>query len=493
MNLDKQKIWNYLILAFISYLFFTVPKFFYGDSLFFLELFKDNNWNLFGVLIDWYSIYGFYRFFGIIILYLFYLISFGNIYILLLFQFCLFVFVVWQFSKFILKDSKLYYKSIFFISCFPLSNIILLQPISFHQLIATSILIIALKDYYKTRTINDALDSIQKNRTLLLILLSLFIYELAVTILVIVLGITFFNGMKNKNKLIIAFFSIFFISLITINDKTLNFPEHEHLLKSFFFQISRYFFYAVYFFKYCISVFIENYLNVINVSLFIFISIFFIYGKKISGKIAENHQINNILVLITLVSVWLFYPLFYSYIHIPSSNTIFTYSLFLLPPIFFIYKKNVKYYNLLFCIFFILNQAVFVTHTKEIIFNNEKSKEIIKSLNPLDSYKTIIIEDCENQKYFRRYSNKFSTLNNMITYNFPNTIKPRIFLSSQIRRNITDEDVVVKLKGGRVIVKDNISNDMSDSFDIHSINIYNYFFGFSYQDIRMKLNKILTK
>ena len=81
----------------------------------------------------------------------------------------------------------------------------------------------------------------------------------------------------------------------------------------------------------------------------------------------------------------------------------------------------------------------------------------------------------------------------MIIYNFPNIIKPRIVLSSQIRRNITDDDVVVKLKGGRVIVKDNISNDMSDSFDTHSINIYNYFFGFSYQDIRMKLSKILKK
>ena len=81
----------------------------------------------------------------------------------------------------------------------------------------------------------------------------------------------------------------------------------------------------------------------------------------------------------------------------------------------------------------------------------------------------------------------------MIAYNFPNTIKPRIFLSSQIRRNITDDDVVVKLKGGRVIVQDKISNDTFDSFDIHSINIYNYFFGFSYQDLRMKLNKILKK
>ena len=151
MTLNKQKIFSFLVIIYTGYIFFISPKFFYGDSLFFLELFQENNWNPFRILIEWYGLYGFYRCLGIVLLFFFYFVSFGNIYVLLLLQILLYLFIIKQFSKYLSKDPNIYLKSVFIISCIPLSNIILLQPISFHQLVATSILILSLKNFYKNR------------------------------------------------------------------------------------------------------------------------------------------------------------------------------------------------------------------------------------------------------------------------------------------------------------------------------------------------------
>ena len=140
MSFIRKNCWHIAAILYLLYVYTILPKYFYGDSLFFLELFKNNNWNLSDILIDWYNQYGYYRIIGIIILYLFYFISFGNIYLLLLFQLILFLMILKKLSKQISIDNKIFPISIFFISCVPLSNIILLQPISFHQLTSTYIL-----------------------------------------------------------------------------------------------------------------------------------------------------------------------------------------------------------------------------------------------------------------------------------------------------------------------------------------------------------------
>ena len=124
------------------------------------------------------------------------------------------------------------------------------------------------------------------------------------------------------------------MSLIIVNDKTLNFPDHEHLIKSLLFQLKRYIFYAVYFFRYCLSVFFSNYINLTSAILISLTSIAFIQNKEPKIKIPKYFRLNNITIFVLLSSAWFFYPLFYNYIHIPISNTIFTYSLFLLPLIF---------------------------------------------------------------------------------------------------------------------------------------------------------------
>ena len=209
----------------------------------------------------------------------------------------------------------------------------------------------------------------------------------------------------------------------------------------------------------------SNYINLTSAILISLTSIAFIQNKEPKIKIPKYFRLNNITIFVLLSSAWFFYPLFYNYIHIPTSNTIFTYSLFLLPLIFNFYKKNTNLSNYIICIFFIVNQALFISHTNEINRNSNKSKSIIEAIYPIKSQKSVVIEDYENQKYFSRYSNKFSTLKNMLVYNFPKDTVPKIILSSQVQKEKVRDYVVVKLSEGKIFVTDTLSGIKPKDYD----------------------------
>ena len=77
--------------TYIGILYLSLPKIFYGDSLWFLNLFKSNNWNLFFILIEYFEEFGLYRILGIIVNYFFYLFAAGNIKLIFLYQILLFL------------------------------------------------------------------------------------------------------------------------------------------------------------------------------------------------------------------------------------------------------------------------------------------------------------------------------------------------------------------------------------------------------------------
>ena len=84
-------------------------------------------------------------------------------------------------------------------------------------------------------------------KTIIYLLLSLFIYEIAVVILAIVLVLALLKSRGSLEKLLVVIFSICLMSLIIVNDKTLNFPDHEHLIKSLLFQLKDIFLCSLFF------------------------------------------------------------------------------------------------------------------------------------------------------------------------------------------------------------------------------------------------------
>ena len=126
-----------------------------------------------------------------------------------------------------------------------------------------------------------------------------------------------------------------------------------------------------------------------------------------------------------------------------------------------------------------------MTHSKNLDKNYYDSKKIVQALNNI-SYKNIIIEDYESKKYFRRYSNKFSNLNNMISYNISNPIKPNIILSSKVKSPLNDQDIIILLNNNKIIISSHLTIKKPLTVDDNSIRILNANFGYDYHHNKMK-------
>tara|TARA_B100001750_G_C15268690_1_gene476385 strand:- start:4 stop:651 length:648 start_codon:yes stop_codon:yes gene_type:complete len=214
----------------------------------------------------------------------------------------------------------------------------------------------------------------------------------------------------------------------------------------------------------------------------------FIKNQKIL-KIKNNNN-KSLFIFFVLISIWFFYPLSYQYIHIPTSNTIFTYSLFFIIPILLLYNKLIfnYYYTVVLIIIFFVNQSLLVTHCNEIQKNFNESKEIISYLDD-KNYNYIILQDYENKKYFRRYSNKFSTLNHMIMYNINKPEKPTVLLSSKMNQPLDENDIVISMKDNKIELTKELSATKPKNYDYNSIAILNTYFGFDYYFNKMRLSK----
>ena len=312
MNLIKNNVWNIFISVLMIYIYILLPKYFYGDSLFFLELFETNNWYLPNILIEWKQLYGFYRIIGIVIIFLFYLMSFGNIYILLLLQMLLYIYVILKLSKQISIDKKALPLSLFFICCIPFSINLLIQPISFHQLVSTYILLVVLEKYFSQNSIKNGILAINSPQLIFLLIISVFIYEIAFMLLLLLIIVSIIKSKINFINILSILIFISLVLLISVNDKTSYFPDSDHLKESFAFQINRYFYYAVYFFKYCIASFLQHYSNLFNISLLLsLIILLFIDNTSVITKYSKSKHSQNYFVFLTLISVWIFYPIYY--------------------------------------------------------------------------------------------------------------------------------------------------------------------------------------
>jgi hypothetical protein len=173
----------------------------------------------------------------------------------------------------------------------------------------------------------------------------------------------------------------------------------------------------------------------------------------------------------------------------------FTYSLFLLVSFYKLYNKylfGILFKFILF-VLFILNQIIFVTNAKEITLNHNESIEIVSLVGSVNNDTTIIIEDFDTKNYFRRYSNKFSTLINMIVYNSPSFEKPKVILSSQIKNELNKKNFVVLSINNNFTVKKQLSKFLINNYDKNSIKILNNSFGYNYNSNRMELKKIHLK
>jgi len=493
--LKKNKILGVAWVALATYigiLYLSLPKIFYGDSLWFLNLFKSNNWNLFFILIEYFEEFGLYRILGIIVNYFFYLFAAGNIKLIFLYQILLFLVVLWYLSKKISSNQYCFLTIFILFVSIPFSTNALLQPTSFHQLISLLLIIYILFNFSFINSIKDSLSNLLSIKPVLILFLSLFIYEIAFPLFIISFLGLLFNQNKIKNKYYYLVFIIVFVSLILFNQKTLFNPTNFHVDKSIIYQISRYIFYSIYYIKYGV---INGIYKIDKYSLIIFINTLLIilmlsFNNSKSHKIITNKiNIKNlIIILFVFLSIWLYFPIFNGFIQIPRLNTIFTYSvIFVIMAYVVISKLELKYKYLIILPLFIFSQSLLITQIKGIKKNYEEANQIIGLVKNKEDYDNIILDDYEGQHYFRRYSLKFYSLPYFTFEGYSSINKPNVITSSQLNDYKFDKNIFIKLINDNIQLVDQspISDKFDNRYDNNAIKIFNNNIYFNY-----KLNQI---
>ena len=216
----------------------------------------------------------------------------------------------------------------------PFSTNILLQPISFHQLTSTLILVHISFKYFFPYNFREGLIQLSKPIPLLLNFISIFIYEIGLPVFLCSFITILFGFSKVRYRYIIILIFSYMLLLIFNNPKTLFDPSYLNLMhidNSIIFQINRYLFYMVYYIKYCIlNGLLYNHqttLLIINIGL---IATLFIFNKLSLNQFKDLLIMPSsvIIVLLLLLSIWLYFPIMNGFIRIPTINTIFTYSIF---------------------------------------------------------------------------------------------------------------------------------------------------------------------
>ena len=230
-------------------------------------------------------------------------------------------------------------------------------------------------------------------------------------------------------------------------------------------------------------------INFDHLSILIFSSllIFFLSGLNISSfKINNKIQLTAekiIVILLILSSIWLYFPIIKGFVRVPNLNTIFTYSLFITLLIISLYKiKFSKNILLLLAPFFLLNQSIFFTHSDGVLKNYQESLKIVKMVNKKQNFKNIIFDDNDVAAYFRRYSNKFHSLNMFVSEHLiEKNIISNVLISSQYERSDdNDSSILVRLIPNNIFITDNIDSHLQNRIDFHSIKIFNNHISFDY-------------
>jgi len=493
--LKKNNILRISWLALVIYIFMlyiSIPKIFYGDSLWYFNLFEFNNWNLFFIINDYFQEFGLYRILGIIVNYLFYLFAAGNIKLLFLYQILLFLFVLWYLSKQISKSQDGFLTIFILFVSIPFSTNALLQPTSFHQLISLLLIIYVLFNFSFIINIKNNVSSSFLIKPVIILFFSLFIYEIAFPLFLIsCLGLLFNqDNIKNKYYYLIIFTS--FLLLIIFNQKTLFNPENFHVDQSIIYQTTRYIFYSIYYIKYGI---INGLYNIDQYTLIMIINALLailILSSDNSKSYVINTQLNIknlIIILFVLLSIWLYFPIVSGFIQIPRLNTFLTYStIFIIIAYLKLSKLDIKYKYLIVLPLFILSQSLFITQIKGIIKNYEEANYIIEFLKNKEAYDNIILDDFEGQNYFRRYSFKFYSLPHFIHEGLSSKDKLNVITSSQLNDYRFDKNIYIKLINDNIqLVNESvISDNFNNRLDSNKIKFFNNNIFYSY-----KLNQLI--
>jgi len=328
-------------------------------------------------------------------------------------------------------------------------------------------------------------------KPVLLLFLSLFIYEIAFPLFLIsCLGLLFKqNNIKNKYYYLII--STSFLLLIIFNQKTLFNPGNYHVDQSIVYQTARYFFYSIYYIKYGI---INGLYNIDKFSLIMIINALLailILSSHNSKPYAFNTELNIknlIIILLLLLSIWLYFPIVSGFIQIPRLNTFLTYStIFIIIAYLILSKLDLKNKYLIVLPLFIFSQLILITQIKGIKKNYEEANYIIEFLKNKEGYENIILDDYEGQNYFRRYSFKFYSLPHFIYEGFSSKDQLNVITSSQLNDYRSDKNIYIKLINNNIQLVDQsvISDNFNDRLDSNKIRFFNNNIFYSY-----KLNQI---
>jgi len=467
-----------------------MPKYFYGDSLWLLELFQSNNWNILSIILEYFSEYGFYRIFGIIVNYFFYAASFGNITIILALQGFLLISLIIIFSSKITSNIKMPLLVTVVFTAIPFSLNGIIQPISFHQIVSLYLILYFLfafifsEDGEKRRPL--------KIKHYFALSISIFTYEIGLLLIVIPLFLFYKKNKVSSKNIIYILGSITLVALILINPKTTFIPVADHAQSSLAFQIKRYLLYGIYYMRY---IFLNTFHSA-NIIYTILLSaatvILFLLNSKIKNlKIMLANKARFYISILLLSAIWLYFPFFSGFIQIPRLNTMITYGIVIA---FFILTYNfnlnkIKSKRIILILLIFLNHSIYLVHIDGINKNFKEANMILSLIDKNEKYDNIVLNDYENINYFRRYSTKFHSLPVFIfeINSDPNT---NVITSSNFKISTKKNNIFINIENGKFSLAEKAMNSSKDKLDKYAIKFFNNKLGFNYMRSQIFLDNI---
>lgn len=112
--------------------------------------------------------------------------------------------------------------------------------------------------------------------------------------------------------------------------------------------------------------------------------------------------------------------------------------------------------------------------------NYQEAEKITESIIKNKVYDNIILDDYENEHYFRRYSTKYHSLPNFIFENISGFSNPNVITSSSFTLKTLKKNLYIKIKDGKFISDNKYIKKLNKKEDNYTISFRKNRLGYSF-------------